>query len=57
VVVGTKAKLDFLVQEGQIGVEALVRHTHSGRGVGVKFTAVRDGDRPHLGALLNRLMR
>lgn len=57
VVVGAKAKLDFLVQEGQIRVEALVQHINSGRGVGLKFTTVRDGDLPHLAALLNRLTR
>ena len=57
VVVGARTKLDFLVQEGQIRAEAVVRHVNSGRGVGLKFTAVRDGDRPHLAALLNRLTR
>lgn len=57
VVVGAEAKLDFLVQEGQIRVEALVQHVEFGRGVGLRFTTVRDGDLPHLAALLNRLTR
>jgi PilZ domain len=55
--VGAKAKLDFLVQEGQIRAEAVVQHVNSGRGMGLKFTAMRDGDRPVLSALLSRLMR
>ncbi len=54
---GAKTMLDFLVQEGQIRAAAEVRHVNPGRGVGLKFTAVRDGDRPHLAALLNRLSR
>ncbi len=57
VIVGTKTKLDFLVQEGQIRAEALVQHIQSGRGVGLKFMAVRNGDLPHLAALLNRHTR
>ena len=52
---GAKTKLDFLVQEGQIRAEAVVRHVSPGRGLGLKFTAVTDKDRPHLAALLNRL--
>jgi hypothetical protein len=55
--VGEKIKLDFLVQEGQIRAEGVVRHVHPDRGVGLKFTAVRNGDRPNLTSLLNRLRR
>ena len=54
-VVGASARLEFLVQEGQIRAEAVVRHVASGRGVGLKFTAIRDDDCPHLAALLNRV--
>ena len=54
-VVGSTAELDFLVQEGQIKVAAVVRHVEPGRGVGLKFTAIRDGSRPNLAALVNRL--
>jgi PilZ domain len=54
-VVGASTKLEFLVQEGQIRAEAIVRHVDSGRGVGLKFTAIRDEDCPHLAALLNRV--
>jgi len=53
--VGMKAKLDFLVQEGQIRAEAIVRHIEPGNGLGLKFTAVTDQDGPHLAALLTRL--
>jgi len=53
--VGMKAKLDFLVQEGQIRTEAVVRHIEPGNGLGLKFTAVAEQDWPHLAALLTRL--
>ncbi len=53
--VGTKARLDFLVQEGQIRTEATVRHIEPGNGLGFKFTAVTEQDSPHLAALLTRL--
>jgi PilZ domain len=53
--VGTKAKLDFLVQEGQIRGEAIVRHVEPGQGLGLKFTALTEQDWPHLAALLTRL--
>jgi PilZ domain len=56
-VVGAKIKLEFLVQEGQIRADAEVRHANPRVGLGLKFTAVSDGDRPHLAALLNRLRR
>jgi hypothetical protein len=53
--VGMKAKLDFLVQEGQIRAEAVVRHAEPGSGLGLKFTAVTEQDWEHLAALLTRL--
>jgi hypothetical protein len=53
--VGMKAKLDFLVEEGQIRAEAIVRHSEPGNGLGLKFTAVTEQDSPHLAALLARL--
>ena len=52
--VGTKAKLDFLVEEGQIRAEAVVRHSEPGKGLGLKFTAVTEQDWQHLAALLAR---
>ncbi len=53
--VGARAKLDFLVQEGQIRAEAVVRHHVPGGGLGMKFTAITDKDCPQLVALLNRI--
>ena len=53
--VGLRAKVHFLVQEGQIRADAVVRHVEPGRGLGLKFTAVNDRDRQHFIALLNRL--
>jgi hypothetical protein len=35
--VGTKAKIDFLVQEGQIRAEAIVRHIEPGKGLAQFF--------------------
>jgi len=53
--VGVKAKLDFLVEEGQIRTEAVVRHHIPGGGLGLKFTAITDQDCPRLVALINRV--
>ncbi len=53
--VGTKARLDFLVQEGQIRTEAMVRHIEPDNRLGFKFTAVTEQDSAHLAALLTRL--
>ncbi len=53
--VGTKAQIDFLVQEGQIRTKAVVRHVKGARGMGLEFTAVAQEDRPHLAGLLTRL--
>lgn len=49
------AHLDFLVQEGQIRADAVVRYVKPGEGLGLKFTSITDHDRPHLTALLKRL--
>ena len=53
--VGVSTKVDFLVDEGQIRAEAVVRHIRPGTGLGLKFTALTDQDRPRLAALLRRL--
>jgi hypothetical protein len=53
--VGVIANLHFLCPDGQIRADAVVRHASAGRGLGLKFTAVCDGDRPHLMALMSRL--
>jgi len=53
--VGAKTDLHFLVEEGQIRAEAVVRHVEPGRGLGLAFTAVREEDRPRLAELMKRL--
>jgi hypothetical protein len=52
---GMPAKLDFLVQEGRIRADAIVRHVNRGHGLGMKILAVGDEDRPRLKALMARL--
>jgi hypothetical protein len=52
---GVLTRLHFLVQEGQIRADAIVRHAKSGDGLGLKFVALNEQDRPKLAALLIRL--
>ena len=54
---GTLTRLDFLVEEGQIRADAVVRHVKAGAGLGLKFTALTEQDRPKLAALMTRLRR
>jgi hypothetical protein len=54
---GVRARLHFLVQEGQIRADAVVRHARPATGLGLKFTALSEQDRPKLAALLARLRR
>lgn len=51
---GMKTQLEFLVQEGNIRAEAVVRHLIPSDGLGLKFTAINDQDRPNLVALVKR---
>jgi len=53
--VDTKVRLDFLVQEGKIRAEAVVRHVKPGSGLGLRFTALTAEDGPRLTALMTRL--
>ena len=52
---GAAATIDFLVQEGQVRADAVVRHVEPASGLGLKFTAMPEGDRPRLGLLIARL--
>ena len=52
---GVVTRLHFLVQEGQIRADAVVRHAKPGAGLGLKFIALTEQDRPKLAALLTRL--
>ncbi len=54
---GATVKIDFLVQEGQIRAEAIVRHVKPGTGLGLQLTALAEPDRPRLTALMTRLCR
>jgi hypothetical protein len=56
-VAGMSAKLHFLVQEGQIRADAVARHAEPGRGLGLRFTAVRNEDRLRPAELMKRLRR
>jgi hypothetical protein len=52
---GSVVKLEFLVQEGQIRADGIVRRIEPGRGLALKFTAVSEQDRPRLAQLMVRL--
>ena len=52
---GSTVQLEFLVQEGQIRADSVVRRVEPGRGLGLKFTAVSEQDSPRLATLMNRL--
>jgi hypothetical protein len=54
---GVRVRLHFLVQEGQIRADAVVRFAKAATGLGLKFTALSEQDRPKLAALLSRLRR
>ena len=51
----TETKLHFLVEEGEINAQAIVCHTQSPRGLGLKFVSVREEHHRRLAALINRL--
>lgn len=53
--VGTTINLHFLVREGQVRADAMVRHIKPHQGLGLEFTALIDEDRPRLAALMRRL--
>ena len=52
---GEMVRLHFLVQEGQIRAEAVVRHVIAGRGFGVKIESLSSQDAPQMKRLLSRL--
>jgi hypothetical protein len=53
--VDASIRLHFLVQEGQIRAEAVVRHVKPRKGLGLKFTALTKEDGPRLAALMSRV--
>jgi hypothetical protein len=52
---GAKARIDFLVPEGQIRAEAVIQYVIPQGGLGLKFTAITDQDCPNLIRLINRI--
>ena len=57
VAVGMPTELDFLVAEGRIRANAVVRHIQRGAGLGLKFTALPDADSARLKSLIIRMAR
>jgi len=55
VATGARLRMHFLVQEGQIRLDAQVRHTRQGQGYGLKIQSVAPKDIPQFDALLARL--
>ena len=53
---GAPIKIHFLVSEGQIRADAVVRHVEPGQGLGLRFTALNDQDGQRLEALMKRLL-
>jgi PilZ domain len=53
--VESAVNLHFLVEEGLIRADATVRYVRKGDGLGMKFAAVSQEDRPRLAALMTRL--
>ena len=53
--VGASVELHFLVSEGLIHADAVVRHAEPGHGLGLKFTTLGERDRLRFVALMKRL--
>lgn len=53
--VGETIVLNFLLQEGQIRAQAVVRYLKLGFGLGLRLTAITAEDRPRYAALLARI--
>src|ERR1700682_448089 len=54
---GTIGKLLFVVPEGEIRTQSVVRNSIPNKGMGVEITAMRAEDRARLGKLVKRLSR
>jgi PilZ domain len=55
VTVGSTTKLYFLVSEGSIRADAVIRYVLPGKGLGLKLTALPEEDRNRFTALIKRL--
>lgn len=52
---GARAEVHFLVPEGKIAGEAVVKHSQTGRGIGLRFTRILETDRMRMVGLIERL--
>jgi hypothetical protein len=52
---GATAEVYFLVPEGKIVSEAVVKHSQTGRGIGLRFTKILETDRLRMVGLIKRL--
>lgn len=57
VTVGMSARVDFLVEEGRISADAVIRHIKGGSGLGLKFSSLPESDNTRLKSLIARLAR
>lgn len=53
--VGTAVKLLFVLPEGEVRIEGVVRYAELKKGMGVEFTRMGTGDGARFGELLRRL--
>ena len=53
--VGSTTKVYFLVSEGSIRADAVIRHVLPGKGLGLKLTALPEEDRGRFTSLVKRL--
>jgi PilZ domain len=52
---GATVEVYFLVPEGKIAGEAVVKHSQTGRGIGLRFTRILETDRMRMVGLIRRL--
>jgi PilZ domain len=52
---GARAEVYFLVPEGKIAGEAVVKHSQTGRGIGLRFTRILETDHLRMVGLISRL--
>ena len=55
--VGATVKLHFLVEDGQITADAIVRYVKAGSGLGLKFKTVRSEDQVRFATMIKRLIQ
>ena len=53
--IDSRVEIHFCVHEGQIRTEGIVRHIVPGGGLGLRFTAIKEADRPRFLRLMDRL--